>query len=662
MFKPTPMVRLRLLVLERDARSVLRALGKAGAVELTQTPTGPEGAPLPSRDHAEEVARCDRLLKGIEDLRRSWGTLPVKSEPAEPPQLTLDEVEERLQLLESKAQEALRRRQTLAQRLMELDESYDRVAGYRAMEIPLVRFERFSFLHAVTGTIPSGNYVELQCRLGRCGTVLPLKEAAGRQRVMVLGTRADGAHIEDALEDAGFRHEPLPVVEGQTTNTLIADTLKKRDAIKRELSVAEQGVITNARESEASLAAFEQLVSVERRLREAEKHFARTQATALLTGWIPSVEVPAMERRLEEITGARFVMQLSAPEAVPGEEVPVLLRHPQWLRPFGRLVTAYGLPQYRDLEPTLFLAISYLLMFGMMFGDVGHGALLALGGYLILRRGRGESARDVGRLLLYASVSSIGFGLVYGSCFGLAVFKRYALWRDPLEGNPVELMSLAIAGGVVMISLGLILNIINRLRRGDFWNGLLDKFGLAGLLFYWGALAIVIDFTAIQSRGMVSLMAVACLGVPMLGCVLKGPFTYFSCPVNSRDTGHREGLGATCLESWLGVFEGVLSFLANTISFVRLAAYAMSHAALLAAAFMLATALKQSPVAGGILSVLMIILGNLVAILLEGIIASVQALRLEYYEFFGKFFSGDGRAFKPFSLAAAGRAGAGMAE
>jgi len=98
------------------------------------------------------------------------------------------------------------------------------------------------------------------------------------------------------------------------------------------------------------------------------------------------------------------------------------------------------------------------------------------------------------------------------------------------------------------------------------------------------------------------------------------------------------------------VFEALLSYFANTVSFVRLGAYAMSHAALLVAAFMIAADVKHFSPGGTLLSVLVIILGNLVALVLEGIVASVQALRLEYYEFFGKFFSGGGQPFKPFRL------------
>jgi V/A-type H+-transporting ATPase subunit I len=139
--------------------------------------------------------------------------------------------------------------------------------------------------------------------------------------------------------------------------------------------------------------------------------------------------------------------------------------------------------------------------------------------------------------------------------------------------------------------------------------------------------------------------------VPVAGWALKGPIEYIVHRHGGQPPAADGGLFAAITESLVGAFEAVLSYLANTISFVRLAAYAMSHAALLVAAFMMAEEVRRISVGGGALSVLVVILGNLVAIVLEGIIAAVQALRLEYYEFFGKFFSGTGQPFRPFRLA-----------
>jgi len=284
-------------------------------------------------------------------------------------------------------------------------------------------------------------------------------------------------------------------------------------------------------------------------------------------------------------------------------------------------------------------------MFGMMFGDVGHGALLALAGWLMSRTGR-----RVGLLLVFAGIASGGFGVVYGSYFGITSLKRCALWRDPVEGDPLALMLLAVGIGVVMISLGQVLNIMNHFRRGDIVNVLLDKFGVVGVVFYWGSLALVTKYAAFEARGLVRWAVLLFVAVPVVGWLLKEPLVYWL----RRPAGQpleEEGLIGAIAESVVGAFEAIFLYLANTISFVRLAGFAMSHAALLLAAFVLAADLERAGGVGTVAGVLVVVAGNLLAIVLEGMIAAVQALRLEYYEFFGKFYSGDGLAFHPFQLA-----------
>jgi V/A-type H+-transporting ATPase subunit I len=340
---------------------------------------------------------------------------------------------------------------------------------------------------------------------------------------------------------------------------------------------------------------------------------------------------------------------MTASKPLPEEDVPVLLRHSRCLRPFEMLVSTYGVPHYREFEPTAFVAISYLLMFGMMFGDVGHGLVLCLGGLSAWFLNRGRKMRDFGVLLAFGGLASIVFGFVYGSCFGLESFHQYALWHDPLEGNPIHLIQLTIGFGVMMISLGIALNIINRFRSGDILGGFLDRFGVVGGLFYWGALMLATKLSVMQAHGLTNLAIVLFLALPLVGWTLKGPLEYARHRHEGKATEPGENLLTAAVESLVSAFEAVLSYLANTVSFVRLAAYAMSHAALLAAAFAMAATVRNLEI-GGFLSVLIIVLGNALAIVLEGIIASVQALRLEYYEFFGKFFSGTGNAFVPFRL------------
>ncbi len=653
MFRPVAMSRVSVVVLERDERAVLRELGHLGVLQLTRTLAGPDTAPLSPRDRGKEMTLCDRLLASVEVLRQSL-ELPCFAEKTKPPAMTVPEAEERLRSMEEQADVLLKHRQHLLQKWSESTAVCERLSSFCGLDLPLDQPDRFSFLHFVTGSLPPANLGTLQQEIGDNVALLPLPGQKGRQALIAMTTRQGRPALECALQQSGFQSETLPVVEGATADTLAGASQREQKVVADELEELRAQLQALAVQFVKPLAEIQNLANFERQLLTAEQHCSRTETAVLISGWMPADSESEVAKQLRQVTDGRCVIETAGAHDYVDEPVPVLLRHPRLLRPFAMLVSAYGLPKYQELEPTLFVALSYVLMFGMMFGDIGHGAVLAAGGLVALLAGHTLKMRDAGVLILFAALSSIGFGLLYGSCFGLESFKQYALWHDPLEGDPMALMYGAIGIGVVMISLGLILNIINRFRRGDVIGGLLDKFGVVGVLFYWGMLALITKYAAIESRGLVNVAIVLFLVLPLASWALREPIEYYV----HRRAGHLvelgNGLFASITESLVGAFEAVLSYLANTISYVRLAAYAMSHAALLAAAFMMADAIHHFSVGGGVLSLLVIILGNLVAIVLEGIIASVQALRLEYYEFFGKFFSGSGQPFRPFRLTANG--------
>ena len=657
MFRPVPMLRLTAVVLKRDQRAVLRGLGDLGAVQLLRVRPGPDTAPLDPLDRPAEIARCERLLARIADLRRTLEIPPAPAPAAASAPMALDKAEEILRAFETRTSDLTQRRQRLTQQQQAAVVTFNQVASYQGLAIPLDQVGQFSYLHFVTGSLPPENLAQLRQEAGAAVALLPLPPQEERQPIVALATRGGQAALDAALQRAGFQPAALPTVPGATTATLAAGSRREGEQAAVELEQLSGRLRTLAVEAAQPLAEVEQAADTERRLLEAERNFPRTESAVLITGWVASDGAAAVRQRLRDITGGRCAAELAPPQNVPEDEIPVLLRQPRLLRPFAMLVGGYGLPRYREVAPTLFVAISYVLMFGMMFGDAGHGAVLAIIGLVALFAGRSVLMRDAGLLLLLGGLSSVCFGVVYGSYFGIPQLKVHALWHDPLEGNPMGLMLTGIGVGVVVISLGLLLNIVNRFWRRDVIGGCLDKFGLLGVLFYWGMLVLVTNYAAVEARGLVRTALVLFLAVPVAGWALKGPIEY----VRRGHAGHSAehgGLGEAISESFVGAFEGVLSYFANTISFVRLAAYAMSHAALLMATFVVAAQVRHVPGAGASLSILVIIFGNLVALLLEGIVASVQALRLEYYEFFGKFFSGTGTAFQPFRLdAGAGKSG-----
>ncbi len=665
MFSTVPMMRVRAIVLAQDERKVLKGLGALGAMHLTRTRHDPDMALLAPADCTGELTRHDRIRTRVQEFRQSLEVphLPGKGsrergeeDAAQAPssEMTLDQAEAVLLSMEQRSAGFLEDRQRLIQRQKELTVMCDQVSHYRGFDIPLTGLDRFSFLYFVTGSLPAQNLEGLEREIGDNVALLPLAQKKGRQRLFAITNRQGQSALESALLQAGFQREALPVADGSTVDRISEDAEREQEKLTTELDQLNSKIKGIGVEFAPTLAEIEEFVNMECRLLEASQKFPRTEMTVLIAGWVPAGDVTVLKQHMEEITGGRHVLETAHPDASKGEEAPVLLRHSWFLRPFEMLVSAYSLPSYHELEPTLFVALSYIVMFGMMFGDAGHGAVLAACGVIaLIKAGRSKKVQDIGVLLISAGLSSIIFGVVYGSYFGIEAFKHYALWHDPLEGDPIQLMYGAIGIGIAMISIGLILNVINRFRKGDIIGGILDKFGLIGLLFYWGALALLLYGATIRSWGLMGVCVILFLAVPIIGWSVKEPLEHFMSSKAGGHSGAHGGMAGAIIESCVGAFEAILSYLANTISFVRLAAYAMSHAALLFAAFMVAEEVRGSA-GGGAWSLLVIIFGNLIAIVLEGIIASVQALRLEYYEFFGKFFSGGGEPFEPFLLAPGG--------
>ena len=647
MFRPVPMTRLKLIVLERDVRSVLRYLGCAGVTELTHAVARLDEAPLPPRALNDELARANGFWTRLENLRRSLP--PVMPENAtEIDEMSLDLVAQQLELLEQRSGVLLHRQSELRQRTTELTATAKQMFGYRGVDLPLDRPGESSFLHFITGSMPVKNFGRLE--IGAEVALLPLMEREGQLCLIAMTTGTHRHELDQTLRKSGFQLEALPAVTGATVDTMTERNQDEQKNIASELEQINTSLQTLSQEAAPILARIERTVDNDRRLLEAQHNLPRTESSVLVTGWTPDDAAEEVKRNIRKITSGCCLTDLIPAKETLEEEIPVLLRHSRWLRPFGKLVTAYGLPKYRELEPTLFVAVSFVLMFGMMFGDVGHGAVLVAGGLVGLFATHRQAVRSGGCLLLAGGISSMIFGMLYGSCFGLETFKRFALWQDPLEGNPMKLMSVAVGTGIVLISFGVILNIINRFRCRDFIGGWLGKFGVAGLVFYWGTFLLICKLPAIKTMNLLTPGIILFIVLPVAGWLCKEPLVYLRRRRAGAPLEADSGWFSAIIESLAGAFEALLSFLANTISFVRLAAYAMSHAALLLAALMMADMVRHSSSAGTFLSVAIIVVGNIVAVLLEGVIATVQALRLEYYEFFGKFFGGDGRAFQPFRL------------
>lgn len=379
------------------------------------------------------------------------------------------------------------------------------------------------------------------------------------------------------------------------------------------------------RDGRADLLAGE--AELERRAEDA----IRRDRVAALVGWCPDAAVDDLTDAVVATGGA--VVPLPAPRGV---DPPTLLRPGGQLhRTFAPLVQTYATVPYVDADPTLLAGLAYVVMFGMMFGDAGQGLLLVAVG-LALRMGRPRRHARYRRtwpFLTAAGASATVFGVLYGEFFGPTGVLQ-PLWLDPLE-EPVRLLVAAIGLGAVLLSLAYALGTFNRWREGGLRRALYAPSGIAGATLFLG-LGLLAAGWLRSIPGLVALGAAVAVG----GLSLAAVGLYAASP----------GGAAGASQAFVELFDLVIRLLTNVVSFARLAAFGLAHAALNAMIWDGATGLADRGPLGWLGAAAVLLVGNAVTFTLELLVAGIQALRLEYYELFSRVFDVEGRPFRPWHV------------
>jgi V/A-type H+-transporting ATPase subunit I len=377
---------------------------------------------------------------------------------------------------------------------------------------------------------------------------------------------------------------------------------------------------------------------------DAEKMFLFSREAMFLSGWMDKKDTDRLALVLQRVCGDNFFLVVSTKAE---RNAPVALKNNRLFKPFELLVKNAGLPGNTELDPTPFAAITYVLMFGVMFGDVGQGFVLAIAGLvmkLIARRRKKEESfiADAGSILQVCGVSAVVFGFFYGSLFSNEHILP-ALWFHPME-NIMSLFFAVIMMGAVFIAIGILLNVINGLLMRDYSDALFGARGVVGLMIYAGLIFLFVRYIKMGIYPVTSEL-IAFIIVPLCIFSIRNILGFF---LLGNAQPFPDGVLQYVLETLIEIMEMFSGFLGNTVSFIRAGAFALSHAGLSIAIYTLARIIN--PDITTIAAVMVLIVGNIFIILLEGAICGIQSMRLEYYEIFGKFFKGDGYAFTPFSL------------
>ncbi|MDA3733903.1 hypothetical protein PBV87_20730 [Niameybacter massiliensis] len=421
--------------------------------------------------------------------------------------------------------------------------------------------------------------------------------------------------------------------------TLVESTTEKINEIQNEVAQIEKVLLNNLQIKTLALNKIYTRIKIEEKILKIKEEIVHGNNLFVMNVWVSKKDQLHIEEKIGDITDKFVVIAKDANELDKKVIPPTKLKNNWLFKPFEMIVELYGLPSYHEIDPTPFLAITFMLMFGIMFGDIGQGFIYFLAGILIAKK-----SKVAGGILTRLGLSSITFGFVYGSLFGLE--HEQLPWLPHIVGSPlskVNIMPVLISGvvfGVVVLSVSYIIGIINSLRRGDIEDGIFGKNGIAGYIFFMGFVGtLVAIFKLIPVSPFVPLGIMALMLIIM---ILKEPLTNMI----KREKPYIHGeVGSYFIESIFEGVETILGALSNGISFIRVGAFALNHAGLFMA-FLVMSEMTSS----FILKFIILIIGNILILTLEGLVVFIQGLRLQYYEMFSKYFTGDGEMYAPIKI------------
>lgn len=647
MLAPAEMSEVDVFVFDSDIEAVAQAVARLGVMHLLNASSlgkWSEGVGTEWTGRTSAYTTQERRVKELLSQLRIEGDPPTHQGPLNPAE-DLKAVEEELLEIEASVR-ALREGETSLtrdiERLQLVSKSMEML---EPLSVSISDLRQLEHLHLVLGTIPYENLARLETSLFRIPyTIVPVYRYLGRVLVFAFCAVEHAAILERALDSAFLDPLSLPEEYGGTAQEVLdqisnrleqahsqlTDTIERRAALAQELGPSMLSMLARVRAGRAIAGAM--------------SHFGHRGRIYLIAGWVPKYRVEELRTAVEQVAEGRVTFDENPPGTTSDRhKVPTLLRNSKLFQPVEGLVTIYGVPGYQEINPTPLLGITFVLMFGMMFGDLGQGLVLAaIGGLLALRvMPQLAGQAQTGVVILACGLSSGVFGLLYGSVFGMEELIP-ALWLSPMH-DILTLLGVSVAFGVILLNIGFAYRLATALRIGRIGEAIFDRNGGVGLLFYWCLMSLV-GFVA-MGGGVPGWLAMA-LTVLALALFLAEPLT-------NLVTGARPILHGSAFEmlvqAFFELFETLLGYVSNTLSYVRLGAFAMAHAGLSSVVLLLADMAGSGPTGGG-LRLLILVMGNLVIIGFEGLIVGIQTLRLEYYELFGKFFKGDGVRFKPLTL------------
>lgn len=650
MAKTTAMRLLELMVLKEDISRVIEYLGKNGNFEFQSGMSERQSTEQNAAQEMFEKLQSLRTYLNIEDADDYDGSSHLPEQAEIDAAHTVSAAVEELRQKELAVSESKKR----------VDDAYKEALAFSNLKVSYNELEHLSFLSLRIGKIDPAVLDDLIFNVGQRAVVIPLGQ--DRTRILAASSKKGRFALDSELRRYGFTPLEIPKDFKGIPDDVLEGMKKQTEEEKHKLDLLVEERKNYAQTHKAELLHLLRCFSIGAQVQTVQSKLESTQLVYRITGWVPAPLAPSIMKDLDNLTKGRIALRQYDPAEVPSaksgrEKVPVKLTHGKLVGNFERIIFSYGAPLYGTIDPTPFVAFFFTLLFGIMFGDAGQGLVFILIGILMLNGliKKFPVSPQFGPIFIAIGCSSTIMGILTGEFFAnghiLVPLSRFltGLFGTPRDhilhlmpsadaiGKLFMFFLFTIGVGFIINSIGLIINIVNQFMLGNRSKALFGKTGLSGAFFFW-----YVVFMAVRVAGLkipIQIYDWIVIGVTLFG-------VFFAHPLGALVDGHHpvfpNGIGAAFIEGVVEILEIVSSYLSNSVSFLRVGAFALAHAVL---GFIIFT---MTDLVGGAGGIAVQILGNAVVIVLEGMIVAIQVIRLQYYEFFSKFFTETGREFTPF--------------
>ncbi len=585
---------------------------------------------------------CSLIYKEILDLEKE-NNFTIPEVVVYSMDYTLENMKSYVSITHEKLKELTNHKNELSDLIKKYENALFQVKNIEELDISLDDLFSCEWVNARVGRMPVDSVEKLKYYENKPFIFKVFHEEKNYVWCMYLSTNKLEREIDNIFSSLFFDRIRIPdFVHG--TPESAQTTLKMEIKVAKEsLSSVEKEISDILDENMNKLAVVKGEVVYMNKINDAKKYVVGLGDNFNINGFVEINKVDTVIDKFSDIEDVEI--EVLPPDSDKRLKPPTKLKNRWFSKPFGLFVEMYGLPGYFDIDPTPIVAITYSLLFGIMFGDLGQGLLLALLGWIVYLKSKSKLASIAIRIGLVSAF----FGLLYGSFFGneeilTPVFTKVLGFQDKLvhvmdPGFTMTLLISTVGLGSILIIGSMILNMIVAFKKRDYAELFFSHNGLAGFLFYTFILGAVVDLAIGPGTFANTLTIFIFVVIPLLMIVFKHPFDR----IMKGQKMFPESIGGFIIESFFELFEVILSYITNTMSFLRVGGFVLSHAGMMMVVNTL-VGMSGSVVGQGVI----LVFGNLFVMGLEGLIVGIQVLRLEFYEMFSRYFEGNGYPFETF--------------